>query len=294
MLLRFLGFLIVLGACQGPDNKPCPDLPPLSNWDSIADADILNKTRYTPDSLFEWNNLSRFDTAISIRLQDGWGSFEYYAMLYVQSGAVRSDMFQLVDNELATLNDSFFKLPDYNYGRLKFGNIKKTEISYDVLRTIFQVIDSSNFWCTQKNAGQCRIAIDGLSWNLSVKVGNKFHRVSWTADCAFEKPDTSCLQNKCREMQSIAMRIFYAAGLSKSKYVLISKRDEIGKDSTTYYLSTPGPLLTNVYYSRGKLVPGLWSIIVSNQDKDWYKYLETKDIYADDTMRYKPLLFWPK
>jgi hypothetical protein len=280
-------------ACQHPKHNLCPDLPPLSNWDSISDAKTLYETRYTSDSLFEFKNLSQFDTAITINYHGGWGFFDYYASIYVQSSSVRSDLFQIVDTDWLTLNDSFFKLPARGYGRAKFGSIKRMDASQNALRRLIQDIDSSNFWCTPRNAGQCSVSIDGQSWDLSVKTGNRFHRVQWT-DCSFEHLDSNCVQDKCQEMQAIAMRVFYAAGVSKNKNIIVLKGSKIGKDSVEYALWIPSYFgIGSKFYCRGNWVRG-GGLVVSNRDTDWYKYLEIQDLYSNDTSRYSPPVLWQK
>jgi hypothetical protein len=285
-------FLFLI-ACQRSERNPCPETLPLSAWDTIGDGRVLNETRFSPDSIFEYKHLSQIDTAITINFHGGWGFFDYYASIYVQSGSVRSDLFQIVDADWLTLNDSFFKLPDRGYGRAKFGSIKRMDVPQNVFRRLIQEIDSSNFWCTPRNAGQCSVSIDGQSWDLTVKAGNRFHRVHWT-DCSFDYLDSNCIQDKCQEMQSLAMRIFYAAGVSKNKNIIVFKGSEIGKDSTEYALWIPSYFyMGSKFYCRGNRVRG-GALVVSNRDKDWYKYLEIQDLYSNDTGRYSPPVLWQK
>lgn len=282
----FPWFILSLFACQRSEHNTCTELPPIAAWDSIADARILNVTRFSPDSIFEFKHLSQFDTVIAINLHEGWGSFDYYAMLYTQFGAVQSELFQFVDEDLLTLNDSFFNLPSQGYGKAMYGSIRKKASTSEMLLHLLNLLDSCDFWCTHRNANQCYTSIDGLSWNLTVKVGDKFHRVFW-ANCYIEKPDSGCV-NKCREMEIIARRVFYASGLPRNKYVIISREDGVGSDSTKYAVYTRGPFFNTQIYCRGKPIPDSGWYIVSNKDKDWYKYLEVAELYPDGMIRYIP------
>ena len=283
----FFQLFLVLSACQYTNDKTCPELHPMSQWDSIEFANIFYQTNYTIDSLFEIKPLSSFDTVISLRLGSGWGSFDYYANIYQHAGETKASLFQYVDTERFALNDSLLKQSKRGYSKSTEVNITKS-----VLEGILYLLDSSDYWCTRRHANQCSMTVDGKEWTLSVKVGNNTHSVNWT-DCYFSKSDTGCI-NKCREMEIIAMQIFHAAGLPRNKHIVVHKDKNIGNDSILYWVYAPIFFPeTQVYYKKQTLEDA--QLTVLKNDKDWFNFLEVEEQYFDDTVRYVPgKIIWIK
>lgn len=226
--------------------------------------------------------LTHFDSVITVHLGGGWGTFNYFAALYVMDGHPKYELFQYVDREDFGWNDSLVKQP-----KRGFAKVKKGEINPDQWAELLQFLDDMDYWCTPKYANQCYGSVDGKTWLLATKLGNMFHRVYWT-DCYPPSPQdtTKCLK-RCPEMESIAMRVFKLAGFPQNQFIGIYSNRPVGNDSLSYTV-TPLAFIPNTsVFCRGKLLVQD-NITVSKKDKDWLKYLEIEDQYFDDTVRYVP------
>lgn len=235
---------------------------------------------YSIDSLYITEPLSGFDSVISLRLHGGWGNFDYMANIYNGNDGYNAELFQYVDREPFSLNDSLLQQSKRGYARMKH-----SVITGEDWKILFNALDKNDYWCTEHYANQCHTTVDGEQWTLSVKFGENKHTVFWQ-DCFLRKKDTLCI-NRCMEMEDIANQIFKAAGFTRNRYVVASKEGNKGKDSIVYNVFAPVYYPNQAVFYHDKELMG--TITVARKDKDWVQYLEIQEQYASDTIRYKPL-----
>ncbi|MCC7467471.1 MAG: hypothetical protein IT261_14415 [Saprospiraceae bacterium] len=269
-------FLLFL-CCQSRKPEVCPEVIILDKWDSL----VLFSPVYTFDTLFQVPPLTHFDSVITVHLGGGWGIFDYFAALYVMDGHPKYELFQYVDTEYFGWNDSLVKQSERGFTKIKKGEISMAEWS-----ALLLFLDEMDYWCTPKIANPCNVSVDGKSWSLATRLGNRFHRVYWT-DCDGPSNDTMKCLNRCPEMESIAMRVFKLAGFPQNQFAGVFLNRPVGNDSLSYTVTPLAFIPKTSVFCRGKLLLE-YNITVSKKDKDWFNHLEIEDQYFDDTIRYVP------